>query len=66
MIPFSNGYKSFPYNGPEFIMRRLADYCFMLRDYKAALNTYDAVRKDFQASEKYVKYLAGVQVRLRN
>ncbi|KAJ3048861.1 Trafficking protein particle complex 8 [Rhizophlyctis rosea] len=56
-----SGVTIFPYNGPEFIMRRLADYCFMLRDYKAALSTYDAVRKDFQASEKYVKYLAGVQ-----
>ncbi|KAJ3044711.1 Trafficking protein particle complex 8 [Rhizophlyctis rosea] len=55
------GVAIFPYNGPEFTMRRLADYSFMLRDYKFAYSTYDIVRKDFQASDKYIKFLAGVQ-----
>ncbi|KAL8656946.1 MAG: hypothetical protein Q9226_002417 [Calogaya cf. arnoldii] len=32
---------------PEVIMRQLADYSFMLRDYKLAYSTYDSVRTDF-------------------
>ncbi|KAJ3290281.1 Trafficking protein particle complex 8 [Borealophlyctis nickersoniae] len=42
-------------------MRRLADYAFMLRDYRFAFSTYDSVRRDFQNNEKYVKFLAGTQ-----
>ncbi|KAL2158657.1 hypothetical protein VTH06DRAFT_4139 [Thermothelomyces fergusii] len=33
---------------PEAIMRRLADYAFMLRDWKLAMSTYDLLRGDFQ------------------
>ena len=42
----------------ESTMRRLADYAFMLRDWKLALSTYDLLRTDF-ASDKAWKYLAG-------
>lgn len=49
-------------DSPEFVMRKLADYAFMLKDYKYALSIYDTVKKDFQSSPKYLKYYAGVQV----
>ncbi|KAI1437920.1 ER-golgi trafficking TRAPP I complex 85 kDa subunit-domain-containing protein [Xylaria sp. CBS 124048] len=32
---------------PEAIMRKLADYAFMLRDWKLAYSTYDILRGDF-------------------
>ena len=32
---------------PEAIMRKLADYAFMLRDWKLAQSTYDLLRSDF-------------------
>ncbi|KAK5634076.1 hypothetical protein RRF57_009790 [Xylaria bambusicola] len=32
---------------PEAIMRKLADYAFMLRDWKLAYSTYDILRSDF-------------------
>ncbi|KAI9364018.1 ER-golgi trafficking TRAPP I complex 85 kDa subunit-domain-containing protein [Zopfochytrium polystomum] len=51
----------FPHNSPEFIMRRLADYSFMLRDYKFAYGTYDTVKKDFQGNDRALKHFAGVQ-----
>ena len=42
----------------EATMRKLADYAFMLRDWKFALSTYELLRVDF-ASDKAWKYLAG-------
>ena len=42
-------------------MRKLADYAFMLRDWKLAHSTYDILRKDF-ANDKAWKYAAGAQV----
>lgn len=42
----------------EATMRRLADYAFMLRDWKLALSTYELLRTEF-ASDKAWKYLAG-------
>ncbi|KAL2190512.1 hypothetical protein L209DRAFT_750620 [Thermothelomyces heterothallicus CBS 203.75] len=42
---------------PEAIMRRLADYAFMLRDWKLAMSTYDLLRGDFQ-NDKAWKYHA--------
>lgn len=41
-------------------MRKLADYAFMLRDYKFAHEIYDTVRSDY-ATEKAYKYEAGTQ-----
>jgi len=42
---------------PEAIMRKLADYCFMLRDWKLAYSTYDIIRSDFH-SDKAWRYHA--------
>jgi hypothetical protein len=51
------------YNTPEAQMRKLADYAFMLRDYKFAYSIYDTVKKDF-SSDKEWKYTAGAQVNI--
>ncbi|EHK99601.1 putative Transport protein particle subunit trs85-2 [Glarea lozoyensis 74030] len=42
---------------PEAIMRKLADYAFMLRDWKLAQSTYDLVRSDYN-NDKAWKYHA--------
>lgn len=52
----------FPAQSPEMSMRRLADYSFMLRDYRFAYSIYDLVRKDFKTNEKANKFLAGTLV----
>ena len=44
-------------DSPEAIMRKLADYAFMLRDWKLAMSTYDLLRGDFQ-NDKAWKYHA--------
>lgn len=44
------GYDTLGYyrpDSPEAIMRKLADYAFMLRDWKLAYSTYDLLRSDF-------------------
>ncbi|KAL6860592.1 hypothetical protein ACO1O0_004620 [Amphichorda felina] len=46
-------------DAPEAIMRKLADYAFMLRDWKLAHSTYDLLRPDF-ADFKAWKYHAAV------
>ncbi|TPX46164.1 hypothetical protein SeMB42_g03809 [Synchytrium endobioticum] len=51
----------YPSASPELVMRRLADYAFMLHDYKFAQSTYDSVKRDFAANDKAQKYLAGTQ-----
>ena len=53
---------SFTYESPEWIMRKLADYAFMLKDYKHALSTYETVKRDYVGSERFNKYQAGAQV----
>ncbi|KAI8580324.1 hypothetical protein K450DRAFT_237985 [Umbelopsis ramanniana AG] len=50
----------YPHNAPEAQMRKLADFAFMLRDYKFALNIYEAVKRDY-ATDKAWKHHAGVQ-----
>ncbi|KAK5998127.1 Transport particle subunit trs85-2-like protein [Cladobotryum mycophilum] len=42
---------------PEAIMRKLADFAFMLRDWKLAHSTYDLLRSDFSESKAW-KYHA--------
>ncbi|KAK8161184.1 ER-golgi trafficking TRAPP I complex 85 kDa subunit-domain-containing protein [Phyllosticta citrichinensis] len=42
----------------EAIMRKLADYAFMLRDFRLASSTYDILRTDFN-NDKAWKYYAG-------
>ncbi|TGZ83615.1 hypothetical protein EX30DRAFT_303512 [Ascodesmis nigricans] len=45
---------------PEAQMRKLADYAFMLRDYRLAHSIYDLLRTDFN-NDKAWKYHAAVQ-----
>jgi trafficking protein particle complex subunit 8 len=42
---------------PEALMRKLADFAFMLRDWKLAMSTYDLVRGDF-GNDKAWRYQA--------
>ncbi|KAI1452743.1 hypothetical protein F4805DRAFT_406434 [Annulohypoxylon moriforme] len=44
-------------DAPEAIMRKLADYAFMLRDWKLAHSTYDLLRGDFN-NDKAWRYHA--------
>ncbi|KAK8106158.1 hypothetical protein PG999_009517 [Apiospora kogelbergensis] len=44
-------------DSPEAIMRKLADYSFMLRDFKLAYSTYDILRNDFHGDKAW-KYHA--------
>jgi hypothetical protein len=43
---------------PEAMMRKLADWAFMLRDFKLAQSTYDLLRSDFEHDSAW-KYYAG-------
>ncbi|KAG6042288.1 hypothetical protein E4U41_000032 [Claviceps citrina] len=55
-----DGYETLGYYRPETaeaIMRKLADYAFMLRDWKLAYSTYDLLRSDFSESKAW-KYHA--------
>ncbi|KAF9190349.1 Trafficking protein particle complex 8 [Haplosporangium sp. Z 11] len=56
----SGGGVIYPHASPEAQMRKLADWAFMLRDYKFALSVYDTVKKDF-AADKAWKYYGGTQ-----
>lgn len=46
------------YDTSESLLRKLADYAFMLRDYKLAASTYELLRTDY-ANDKAWKHLAG-------
>ena len=48
----------YPSETAEAIMRKLADYAFMLRDFKLAQSTYDILRNDY-SNDKAWKYYAG-------
>ncbi|KAF9934889.1 Trafficking protein particle complex 8 [Linnemannia zychae] len=56
----SSGGVIYPHASPEAQMRKLADWAFMLRDYKFALSVYETVKKDF-AADKAWKYYGGSQ-----
>jgi trafficking protein particle complex subunit 8 len=45
-------------DAPEAIMRKLADYAMMLRDYKLAQSTYEILCQDYK-SDKAWRYYAG-------
>ncbi|KAI1620112.1 ER-golgi trafficking TRAPP I complex 85 kDa subunit-domain-containing protein [Exophiala viscosa] len=49
---------TYRYDVPESLLRKLADYAFMLRDYKLAASTYELLRSDY-ANDKAWKHLAG-------
>lgn len=50
---------TYRYDVPESLLRKLADYAFMLRDYKLAASTYELLRSDY-SNDKAWKHLAGV------
>jgi hypothetical protein len=54
---------SYPPASPEAQMRKLADFAFMLRDWKLAHSTYDLLRSDFN-NDKAWKYHAAAHVEL--
>ncbi|KAJ3109249.1 Trafficking protein particle complex 8 [Phlyctochytrium planicorne] len=56
----------YSYNSQELILRKLADYSFMLRDYRFAYSVYETVRKDFQGNDRALKHYAGSQVDLES
>ncbi|CCG82666.1 Putative uncharacterized protein [Taphrina deformans PYCC 5710] len=51
---------SYPPNSPEAQLRKLADFAFMLRDWKTANSVYDMLRKDY-SNDKAWKHHAGAQ-----
>ncbi|KAF7507815.1 hypothetical protein GJ744_010116 [Endocarpon pusillum] len=46
------------YDTPEALLRKLADYAFLLRDYKLAASTYEMLRTDY-GNDKAWKHHAG-------
>lgn len=48
------------YNSPEALIRKLADFAFMLRDYSFAYSTYELLKSDFHNSKAW-SYLAASQ-----
>ncbi|EEQ31051.1 hypothetical protein McanMca71_003599 [Microsporum canis] len=53
--PYQGCYKP---DSPEALLRKMADYSFMLRDFKLASSTYDLLRSDF-GNDKAWRYHAG-------
>lgn len=49
---------SYSPDSPEAVLRKMADYAFMLRDWKLAASTYDMIRSDY-GNDKAWKYHAG-------
>ena len=45
-------------DAPEAIMRKLADYAFMLRDWKLAQSTYELLRTDFNNNKAWKHHAA--------
>ncbi|KAK5084200.1 hypothetical protein LTR24_007498 [Lithohypha guttulata] len=46
------------WDAPEALLRKLADFATMLRDYKLAASTYELLRSDY-SNDKAWRYLAG-------
>lgn len=55
------GLAIFSYKSSEMMLRRLADFGFMVRDYYYAQGVYELLKKEVTGNEKYAKYFAGVQ-----
>lgn len=51
---------TYGYLSPEALLRKLADFAFMLRDYKFAYSTYELLKRDF-TNDKAWSYLAASQ-----
>ncbi|ANB11818.1 Trs85p [Sugiyamaella lignohabitans] len=58
--PASSSKFSYNYLTPEAQIRKLADFAFMLRDYKFAYTTYDLLKRDYH-NDKAWSYLAGCE-----
>lgn len=54
-------FRSYPYQSQEAQTRRLADFAFMIGDFKLAAATYEIARKDF-ANDKAWRYFASATV----
>ncbi|EGF97954.1 uncharacterized protein MELLADRAFT_84140 [Melampsora larici-populina 98AG31] len=52
----------YPYQSTEFQTRRLADYAFMLGDYKLASQMYEYVRKDALGHKAWSYYLSSTHM----
>jgi hypothetical protein len=46
----------YPPTTPEALMRKLADYAFLLRDFKLAQQTYDILRTDYSTDKAWTYY----------
>ncbi|KAJ6164872.1 TRAPP III complex Trs85 [Penicillium chermesinum] len=55
---FDPALNSYSPETPEAILRKMADFAFMLRDFKLASSTYEMIRSDF-GNDKAWKYHAG-------
>lgn len=49
-------------DSPEALLRKLADYSFMLRDWKLALSVYDTLRTDFQDDKAWRHYAGAAEM----
>lgn len=61
----SNGYDTLGFyrpETPEATMRKLADFAFMLRDYKLAHSTYDLVKSDFHEAKAWKYHAAASEM----
>ena len=52
----------YPPDSPEAIMRQLADYAVILRDYKLAQSTYETVRSDFAHDKAWAYHAAANEI----
>ncbi|KAJ2723822.1 hypothetical protein GGI07_002361 [Coemansia sp. Benny D115] len=59
-LPGVDGDIYFRYDSPEAMLRQLADYSFMLKDFRFAQSVYQVARRDYLA-EKAWKCYAGAQ-----
>ncbi|SCU87291.1 LAFA_0E05842g1_1 [Lachancea sp. 'fantastica'] len=50
----SQGLAYFAATSNEFLLRKLADWSFMLSDYKTAYSTYELLSKDFETTPEYL------------
>lgn len=51
----------YPPESPEAIMRQLADYSFMLGDFKLAFSTYDTLRTDFSNDKAWLYHASACE-----
>ncbi|KAL8666346.1 MAG: hypothetical protein Q9202_001617 [Teloschistes flavicans] len=52
----------YPPEAPEAILRQLADYAFMLRDFKLAYTTYDSLRTDFSNDKAWTYHASASEM----